>query len=208
MVGTIVWKFKSTGGKDQIKTSPSVQLRIFDPRGEFTNFDVNAYDSINGIQFLDLKMQSFQHPKPGSDIVCFFNHFYTQKMLIFPNLGRWRAIINSSGTLGEVEFPVFPSFSNQNAPEYRKSRQIADKLVSEYFLVSGMCTNAKRETEGIDNCISSYWSSIYPDPKSEIRFGYDYDLGVLLWFFLHLCLFTSHLHIPCQLFSYNSLSNF
>lgn len=79
MVGTIVWKFKSTGGKDQIKTSPSVQLRIFDPRGEFTNFDVNAYDSINGIQFFDLKMQSFQHPKPGSDIVCFFNHFYTQK---------------------------------------------------------------------------------------------------------------------------------
>lgn len=89
--------------------------------------------------------------------------------------GEWRAEIvdpsDDSRLLAQLPFPIFPSNSSTDDA-------LTDQLVSRFYEIRAACT-VTGEMETIVPCSSSSWSTQFPDPKSEIIRGFDYDNHML-----------------------------
>jgi len=86
--------------------------------------------------------------------------------------------------LKEEVFRTYPSVVNKLKFPVGSSTS----LVENHFLLSGTCliqTDVLNEKKHeipyakMHRCKNTYWSSVYPDPKSAIEFGYDPNLGIL-----------------------------
>jgi hypothetical protein len=80
--------------------------------------------------------------------------------------GVWHASVltgNRTRQIAQIAFVVF-SFENQ------QSDSTIDLLSEQFYRIAN----------GHGRCIETVWSSFYPDPKSTIAIGYDYDTKSLI----------------------------
>ena len=81
--------------------------------------------------------------------------------------------------LYQLDFPVFPLDAKDS---------LADSLTEKFFDISSACVvkptnvwNAKCALiHKFSDCQETDWSSIFPDPKSEIKDGFDENIGWLV----------------------------
>uniref|UniRef100_A0A8R1EG90 Uncharacterized protein n=1 Tax=Caenorhabditis japonica TaxID=281687 RepID=A0A8R1EG90_CAEJA len=137
--------------KNGDKTSPEIELKYRrDGDDVFEHTKVKPYDSVFHGQFDSVNV--------GKKLTNVTNGLSTCVPLFVD-------VISPSEPSVPLATLRFPFFTDENTACH-------SKLLSEFFHIADYCSSEEK-------CAEKIWSINYPDPKSDILFGYDDEIGSL-----------------------------
>uniref|UniRef100_A0A1I8BZ55 protein xylosyltransferase n=1 Tax=Meloidogyne hapla TaxID=6305 RepID=A0A1I8BZ55_MELHA len=139
---TLKWKWNLIENKNNW-TSPKINLILNGPNNELLfNEKIKSYDSLNGIQFVDIKLKNILNDNP----------------IVSP--GIWSAsLLFNSTKLDKIYFPIFPNSTN--------NINLIQQLTLNNFNILNWCILFEELNNITNNCLNTNWSSFLFDEKSD-----------------------------------------